>query len=274
MVNILHDKGHSKNKSYAASYLINILFKTPLKRLLPSSWNLIIHRKSELKRLSIFADSIIAIAPWIKKVLNQNEIKNIALVKQGIQLNSQQKMTNSQHDVLNLIFVGRLHHTKGIHLLLQALENLPKQFFHLSIIGIINEPLFREVLYNKAITMVNVTWKENLNHLQVIDEITKADVLVLPSISNEMAPLVILEAFECGKPVIGSTYPAIADMVTDGFNGLLFENNNVKSLTQCLQRLLDEPDLLPRLQSNIQPPRSFEDVAEDMMGIYKQIVSR
>jgi len=267
----LHDKGYSKSKSYAASYLINILFKTQLKRLLPPSWNLIICRQSELERLSIYADTIIAIAPWIKKVFSQNGIQKVALVEQGIQIIGQQSVVNTQHIGYNLIFVGRLNQLKGLQLLLQALVNLPRQIFHLTIIGIINEPEFREVLYEKAHSLGNVTWLENLNRLQVLDEIAKADVLVLPSISNEMAPLVILEAFDCGKPVIGSTYPAIADIVTDGFNGLLFENNNSQSLQNVLQRLIDEPDLLVHLQKNVIAPRNFKEVGKDMEKIYVNI---
>jgi glycosyltransferase involved in cell wall biosynthesis len=268
----LHDQSYPKIISKVASTLINISIKTPIKHLLPPTWNLFIHKKSELNRLSIYADSIIALAPWIKKVFDQNGIYNVTLVQQGIQVNGSKPSINPKNKGINLIFVGRIHWTKGLHLLLQALENIPRHTLHLTIVGIPQEPEFREIIYKKASRLCNVSWKENLNRLEVQEEIANADILVLPSISNEMAPLVILEAFDCGKPVIGSSYPAIVDMIIEDVNGLIFENNNVKSLTQCLNRLVNEPDLLPRLISNIHKPRTLDEVSSEMIDIYKSIL--
>lgn len=255
---------------------INRVVNSPFHKLFPSAWHLVKHRQEELKRLKLYGDAVIAIAPWIERVFQLNHIENVWLVKQGIQFQENQEPSTKNQDKrldkpIKLIFVGRLHPMKGLHLLLDALDSFSLGKFLLIVIGISHDEDYKIEMRAKALQL-GVEWHENKMHDEVLDLISKSDILVLPAISNEMAPLVILEAFACGKPVIGSTYPAIGDMVTDGFNGLLFENKNVKSLTYCLQRLLDAPNLLPCLKSNMQPPRSFEDVAEDMMGIYKQIV--
>jgi glycosyltransferase involved in cell wall biosynthesis len=65
-----------------------------------------------------------------------------------------------------------------------------------------------------------------------------ADVLVLPSI-NEGLPIAVLEALRAGVPVVGSAIPEIAEAVTDGKTGVLFEPGHVTALASALRRALE-----------------------------------
>jgi glycosyltransferase involved in cell wall biosynthesis len=65
-----------------------------------------------------------------------------------------------------------------------------------------------------------------------------ADVLVLPSM-NEGLSIAVLEAFRAGVPVVGSAIPEIAEAVTDGRTGVLFEPGHVTSLAAALRRALE-----------------------------------
>ena len=62
-----------------------------------------------------------------------------------------------------------------------------------------------------------------------------ADVLVLPSM-NEGLPIVVLEAFRAGVPVVGSAIPEIAEAVDDGRTGFLFAPGDVEQLAAALTR--------------------------------------
>ena len=74
------------------------------------------------------------------------------------------------------------------------------------------------------------------------DELPKyysvADFFVLPS-RTENFPLVLLEAMSSGKPVISSNIPGVRTLVDDGIDGFLVEPDNIISLTNKIQYLLE-----------------------------------
>jgi glycogen synthase len=85
-----------------------------------------------------------------------------------------------------------------------------------------------------------------------IDEKTKRDllaactVLVNPSRIDSFG-IVFLEAWLYGKPVIGSTAWGMADVVSEGEDGLLTPFGNVDALASTIARLLHDGDLAQRL---------------------------
>lgn len=72
------------------------------------------------------------------------------------------------------------------------------------------------------------------------------DLLVLPS-RHESFGLVFLEAWVCGKPVIGARLAAVADVIDDGRDGLLAPVGRPDALAAALVQLLTDPDLGNRL---------------------------
>ncbi len=64
-----------------------------------------------------------------------------------------------------------------------------------------------------------------------------ADALALPSM-NEGLPIVVLEAFRAGVPVVGSSIPEIAEAVDEGQTGFLFAPDDVPGLTAALTQAL------------------------------------
>jgi glycosyltransferase involved in cell wall biosynthesis len=64
-----------------------------------------------------------------------------------------------------------------------------------------------------------------------------ADALALPSM-NEGLPLVVLEAFRAGVPVVGSCIPEIAEAVDEGRTGFLFAPGDASGLTAALAQAL------------------------------------
>jgi glycosyltransferase involved in cell wall biosynthesis len=87
------------------------------------------------------------------------------------------------------------------------------------------------------------------------------DVLAVPSVgdasspggraitcfSSEGMPIVILEAFQRGVPVVASRTAGTPELVKDGVNGLLVPPGNSEELAKALERLQFEPGLHARL---------------------------
>jgi glycosyltransferase involved in cell wall biosynthesis len=74
-----------------------------------------------------------------------------------------------------------------------------------------------------------------------------ARAVVLPSRWFETFGLVGAEAMAHGVPVIGSRLGAVADLIDDGVDGLLFEAGDALALAAQVQRLWDAPALAARL---------------------------
>jgi glycosyltransferase involved in cell wall biosynthesis len=98
------------------------------------------------------------------------------------------------------------------------------------------------------------------------------DVLVVPSIWPENAPLVIQEAFMARVPVIASHVGGIPELVRDGQNGLLFETGNSVDLQAKMERLIDDPSLLPIYSGNAERIKSIEENAAELEQIYERLI--
>lgn len=70
----------------------------------------------------------------------------------------------------------------------------------------------------------------------------RTDVLVLPSFAENL-PMVILEAFAHGVPVVSTPVGAISEVVEPEVNGLLVPVGDVTALAAALDRLVKDPDL-------------------------------
>ena len=69
------------------------------------------------------------------------------------------------------------------------------------------------------------------------------DALVVPSVSDESLPLVILEAMACAKPVVASRLSGIPEAVQDGVTGRLFAPGDASALAAALTELAAAPEL-------------------------------
>jgi glycosyltransferase involved in cell wall biosynthesis len=72
------------------------------------------------------------------------------------------------------------------------------------------------------------------------------DIFVFPSLVEGM-PLTLLEAMASGMPVVTTTSSGMADVVEDGFNGLLVPPADAQELASAIEHLCGSVDLCCRL---------------------------
>ncbi len=147
-----------------------------------------------------------------------------------------------------VLFIGRKLHYKGIETLVEAVKQLGGQYdVALFLVGP-SSPWFAsfyEGLSSKDreriidLGTVSVQEKVNLLHL--------ANVLVLPS-RFEAFGIVLLEAWACGIPVIGSDRGAIPSIVGDG--GYTFEYGNAEDLASKIADVLRDDRMARRMARN------------------------
>lgn len=155
--------------------------------------------------------------------------------------------SKKQRHAVNALFMGRLGERKGVYDLLQAIRALKEQgisaTFNLAGDGEIDEVKALVEQYGiqeqvRVLGWINGEQKEKL--------LQEADLLVLPSY-NEGLPMAILEAMNCGLPILSTTVGGIPEVITSGHNGLLIEPGNVPDLTSALEYLISDEEARVRM---------------------------
>ena len=104
--------------------------------------------------------------------------------------------------------------------------------------------------------------------------LSAADVLVLSSI-YEGLPLVIMDAFVLGVPVVATAGKGIPEAVTDGRTGLLTPVGDPKALGDAVARVLGDPALAKRLADGGRaeaPNYSIDRTAERTLAVYERVL--
>lgn len=100
------------------------------------------------------------------------------------------------------------------------------------------------------------------------------DVLVVPSLWYENAPLTIREAFASHTPVVASRCGGMAESVRDDADGLLFAPGSVSDLRRVLRRLIHEPDLIPRLSRQTPAVKSTVVQASELDASFRRVIGQ
>lgn len=175
---------------------------------------------------------------------------------------------------LRVAFLGRCDPVKGIEVLIDAVKLLPSDApISVSFFGpywsdaygrgllsrIAGDPRFVPPLLVPP-TELHRVW-------------ATTDVLAVPSMLPETGPLVVLEAFAAGVPVVGSDLGGIPELVRDGLDGLLFPLGDAAALSTHFRRLIADRGLLAHLRANTRPPRTLGDLADDLLPEYSRLAA-
>ena len=167
-----------------------------------------------------------------------------------------------------LLFVGRLSVEKGVATLAAAMALLPD-----AALRVAGDGPEAGLLDGVA----GVTRLGNVPGEAVRQEMSRAAVLVVPSICYETFGLVVIEAFACGTPVIVSRIGALAELVCDGETGLLFEPGNPRDLADKLAWAQAHPERMTEMGRTARAQYEAEFSAEvnyrRLMEIYAGVLA-
>lgn len=255
------------------------------------------------------ADAVVAVCEWVRAVLLRNGVpaEKITLSRQGlcqedtkaesgklkVESREQKAVRGtgeghvsafnfqlsafSEAKVFRVAFLGRLDPTKGVEILLRAVKGIPDARLTLDIFGIAQGEggeRFARSLRTLAEGDARITFRPPVPATDVVSTLRGYDVLAVPSQWLESGPMVVLEAFAAGVPVVGSRLGGIAELVRHEVDGLLVEPADVAAWKEALQRASSEAELLPRLRAGIRAPRTMDTVAGEMAELYGRLLAR
>jgi glycosyltransferase involved in cell wall biosynthesis len=137
-------------------------------------------------------------------------------------------------DRSGVLFVGRLSAEKGVASLLAAAQLEP------NIVSMAGDGPLRESVEATA----ELGWVRYLGSAarsEVLSAMKRSIALVVPSIWFEGFPMVVIEAFATGTPVIASRIGSLAELIEDGITGRLVEPGDGPALAEQLRWAVDHP---------------------------------
>lgn len=239
-------------------------------------------RHAAFRSLMAEADHIVALCEWVQRVLLINGVPSakITVSRQGLPQEAVNdraipEQPRGKSSPLRIIFLGRLDPTKGIHVLLDAMRIAPELNARLDIYGVLQGTggvRYLERLKTLMGQDGRISFNAPVSARDVVSTIRKYDVLAVPSQWLETGPMVVMEAFAAGVPVIGSNLGGIAELVRQQVDGLLVKSDSVSEWTAALQRLADEPSFLARLRGGVRAPRLITEAAREISDLYRKFV--
>lgn len=159
---------------------------------------------------------------------------------------------------LRLLFLANVTPLKGLHVLLEALENLPSGSCALDVVGSLDvDRTYSGRMQSKARALsIPVAFHGVLDGEALGLQLEQADVLVNPSFYEGFG-IAFVEGMAFGLPAIGTTAGAMPRLIEDRVNGYLIPPGDATKLSQILQDLACDRKLLGRLSINAR--RRFED---------------
>jgi glycosyltransferase involved in cell wall biosynthesis len=203
----------------------------------------------------------------------------LRVVSYGMNLDMFRKQRRPPPDgVIRFGFVGQISPHKGVHVLISAFRQLQTRGrkVELHLFGGLNVNLdYVAQLRQLAASDARIHFRGRFESKLVAETLAGLDVTATPSLWYDNSPLAIHESRAAGVPVIVSTLGGMPELITHDVDGLHVKPGDATDLTRQMQRMLDEPALLPRLRAGVaaNPPRDIEDEMRELMAVYERVTA-
>jgi glycosyltransferase involved in cell wall biosynthesis len=210
------------------------------------------------------ASVVMTPSSFVARTLEASPARNVVVVPYGCPsltpsaLESADLRRKRGEGPLRVLYVGSMSQRKGISYLLQAMERLGASA-ELTLVGRLahtNQQMAAELNRHR--------WTATMVHEQVLETMRNSDVLVLPTLFEGRA-LVVLEALSQGLPVITTLNSGTEDLVVDGVTGFIVPIRSTAGIVAALTRMIEDRELVTAMSE-----AAFRAAAECTWGTYRQ----
>ena len=244
--------------------------------------------KMIISNLAYKTDCITTPSASMKKIIENYGIKNrIEVIPNAIHLISFKeddelkrteikKKYNLKEDNKIILFVGRIASEKSIDKVIKALAIIKKRNSSkekLLIVG--NGPAMDELkqLTRSLKVEEDVIFTGTVSYEEIQHYYKMAYVFTIAS-TTETFGIVTIEALASGVPVVAVKAPGAADILTDGLDGLLVDDD-VEKIANALEKIIKEPELREKLSLGAlktSEKYNIDTISERMLNLYREVI--
>ena len=134
------------------------------------------------------------------------------------------------------LYAGRICKEKGLNTLIQAYKQLPLPRPEMTICG--TGPLKKAMQELSEAEGLNIHWTGYISPDKIVKKMDDAQAVIVPSIWNENCSMTIMESLANGRPVIASDTGGNPELITHGYDGLIFKSGDAEDLSLKLSQFL------------------------------------
>ena len=192
----------------------------------------------------------------------------------SVMRNLERRSGDRRRTIMNLAFLGTLLPHKGVDVLVKAFTKIPADNLRLKIYGgYFHMHEYYSNLLELAKGDKRIEFCGEYHFESIADVMKDIDMVVVPSLWYENAPLVISMAQMFSIPVIASRLGGMAEMVADGVNGFTFQPGDVEDLADRIRMIAANPDVLRELSSRKLSPPRIESEAFILEKLYSSLIA-
>lgn len=231
-------------------------------------------KKKKIKKIFEMSDKVIALSEEWKSFLTKIcDSSKIVIIYNAVKVPEYIRKDFSDH---NILFLGRLGKRKGTYDLLEAvpkvIESIPDAHFFLGGDGEIEECQVRCKDSNIESYVTLMGW---VSGKEKEEKLKSCSVFVLPSYHEGM-PMAILEAMSFGELTVSTYVGGIPKVISDGYNGFLFQAGDVDKLAKILIDVLENADKKRIIARNgydtILNKFDASIMAEEVNNLYEEVL--
>lgn len=231
-------------------------------------------RRQYLQNALGWIDTMIVPTQFFKDLMHKNEYMhpNISVIPFGLHSFTPHPW-QPKKGLLRFAYLGNINYTKGLDILIQAMNLLDEKNIQLDIYGGIQDPVYFENTMNQKHKDHIILYRGPyiIDNLPAILAMT--DVAIIPS-RSESYSFTVRECLHAKVPVIASNVGGIPEVIEEGVNGFLFSPEDYETLAHRMQFFTQNPEQAVLFRKNIRPVRSIAEDAGQIEGIYRNIIAQ
>ncbi len=184
-------------------------------------------------------------------------------------------------DGITVFFANRMEERKGIHLVRDMCFHVMKKYSNVNFVfagkdlfGFMEREIQPFIEENELQDRFRYLGQLDLPSVRAV--LKKSDIFLIPSLW-ENCPYSCIEAMTASRAIVSSDCGGMPELIQDGVNGLLAENDNAQAFITALERVIEDEALRERLGSaarqTVENRLTDVGIAQKALDVYQGHVS-
>ena len=242
-------------------------------------------RKSVFERPTAAVDRFVVLSEASKDLLVHHGISknSVSVVPQYIWKEAAASATDSLPEPGRLIYIGWVEHRKGLHVIIQALGILAREFpdLHLEVLGLPANQQYQtdvETLARDSGIEDRIHFRGKLSRNELLVELRRAFLVTVPEQWENMSPVILTESMAAGACVLASRIGGIKHFVEEFRSGLLAERDSPAEFAEKIRWAMNNQDCVRTLgkAARLRAMEVFNpaNINNSMLEMYNSLIDR